>query len=889
MGIVFRARDTKLDRDIAIKTLPEEFTRDADRLARFSREAKLLASLNHPNIAAIYGLEQSGGAPVLILELVEGDTLAERLKSGPIPVEESIRIALQIADALDAAHEKSVMHRDLKPANIKLTPEGQVKVLDFGLAKALSGDEANVNFSNSPTSPTMSAAATQQGIILGTAPYMSPEQARGKAVDKRTDVWAFGCVLYEMLTARRAFEGEDVSETLASVIKGAVDFDRIPAPIHPKLREVLIRCLQKDPKRRFRDIGDVRFELESVMADPRGALIQTQTAVNQTPMWRRMAPVVAAAIAVVAVAAAVMWTFRAPSERTGLTRFPFVLPEDQRLTRTGRHMVAISPDGNNIVYVANNQLYLRPMAEMESRPIQGTSLDVSTPVFSPDGQWIAFWTAAEGGKFKKVAITGGASVTICDSALPWGASWGPDDQILIGAGPAGIQRVSANGGKPETIVAVKAGEEAQGPQLLPGGDAVLFTLATGTAADRWDKAQILVHSLKSGERTVLIEGGSDARYLSTGHIVYALGTTLLAAPFDVKDLQVMGGPVPVIEGVLRFGLGIGAANVSFSDGGSMVYIPGNAGTFGTDKRLLALADRMGARKPLPLPPALYFHPRFSPDGKQLVVSTDDGKDVVVWVYDLADATAPRRLTFGGANRFPIWSRDGQRVIFQSDRDGDSGLFWQRADGSGTAERLTKAEEKTFHVANSWSPDGKTLTFSVVGSDPGIWSIAMEPDAKAKVLIDAPSSDQRDSSVSPDGRWITYHSTESGRTEIYVEPFPPTGAKYQITTTLGYLPVWSSDGKQIVYVQNTAGIGDIMSVDVQTQPSFVFGKPVPLPIKGIIQNGGQGNPRGYDISPDGKQFVVMLSASDAESGARQTQQIYAVLNWFEDLKRRVPVP
>jgi dipeptidyl aminopeptidase/acylaminoacyl peptidase len=433
---------------------------------------------------------------------------------------------------------------------------------------------------------------------------------------------------------------------------------------------------------------------------------------------------------------------------------------------------------------------------------------------------------------------------------------------------------------------VEAGEVAHGPQLLPGGDTVLFTLAKGaTAADRWDKAQIVVHSLKSGQRKVLIDG-ADARYVPTGHLVYSLGNpgTLLAVPFDLKHLQITGGPVPVIEGVLRAGTGTGAANFSFSDDGSLVYVPSSASIAGAG-RILALVDRSGVRKPLPIPPAYYFQPRFSPDGKQLTMSTDDGKEAAVWVYDLSGTKAMRHLTFGGANRFPLWSNDGQRIVFQSDREKDLGLFWQRADGSGTAERLTRPQEKESHEPDSWLPDGKTLIFNALAKDRGIWSISMERDSKAKVLIDLPAN-QSDATFSPDGHWFAYWSNESGQNTIYVQPYPPTGAKYQITTGVSVFPLWSPGGKQIFYVEYSGGFGDLVSVEVQTTPTFTFGKPTTLPIKDIIFNGGQGNPRGFDISPDGKQFVVMLPASEAESNQRATQQVYVTLHWFDELKRRV---
>jgi serine/threonine-protein kinase len=764
MGEVYRARDAKLKRQVAIKILPDEFARDMDRVGRFQREAQVLASLNHPNIAAIYDLQEANDTRFLVLELVEGETLADRIRRGPIRVEEALAIANHICEALEAAHERGVIHRDLKPANVKITPDGKVKVLDFGLAKALTPGTPRDLMS----SPTLTGLGTNAGVILGTAPYMSPEQAKGLDADLRSDIFSFGTVLYEMLTGRQPFQGDSITEIIASVLAREPDLRALPANIHPRLEELLRRCLEKNVKRRRQTIADIRIEIEAMMADPHGLKFQSRE-VEHRPIWKRAIPFIATAVAIAALTVATMRILR-PLEHPRVTRFPFVLPEGERFSRTGRHMIAVSPDGANVVYVANQQLYIRTMAELKSHPMQGTALDVDTPFFSPDGSWIAFHSSTEN-KLKKIAITGGAAITICDSLLPFGASWAPDGTILIGAGPAGILRVSANGGKPDTVVAVKAGETAHGPQLLPGGDGILFTLAKGANLDRWDKAQIVVQSLKSGERKVLFDGGSDARYSPTGHMVYALGSTVLARPFDVKSLQFTGSPAPVIEGVFRPAAQTGAANFSFSDEGSMAYIGGGTGSSSAGGRILALVDRSGARKQIPIPPANYFNPRISPNGKQLAVNTDDGKDVAVWIYDLAGTNSMRRLTFGSANRFPLWTSDGLRVVFQSDREKDFGLFWQRADGNGPAERLTKPDiETSNHTPDSWSPDGKTLLFSVWpgGGDASIWSVSIGRDSKASILIDSTATstatNESDSSFSPDGHWVAYRSNVPGRPE-----------------------------------------------------------------------------------------------------------------------------
>ena len=505
MGEVWRARDTKLGREVAIKTLPEEFAKNADRLARFEREAKLLASLNHPNIAAIHGFEEDNGTHFLVLELVEGDTLADRLNRGAIPVEDSLKLALQIADALKAAHDKGVIHRDLKPLNIKVTDDDNVKVLDFGLAKAFAGDEAESTVSNSPT---LSMAATQQGVILGTAAYMSPEQAKGRSVDKRTDVWAFGCVLYEMLTGHQSFGKSDVTESLAAVISLQPDWTTLHANLNPRLRETVERCLEKPVTKRFQDIGDVKIDIERVLADPSGVLVQPVAELVQAARESKLRWV--AAIALMGIFAGLLgWNVRPIPDAGLVSRFDYTLPQDQIFTDTGASVVAVSPDGSSFVYVANLQLHLRSIGTLDSQPILGAGENLDTPFFSPDGQWIAYHSDTDD-QMKKILVAGGAPVTLCDAQNPLGASWAFDDTILYGQAE-GIMRVSANGGTPQLVIAAEEGETLHGPQLLPGGEWVLFSVATALDGTRWDQANVAVQSLETGEREVVWRGGSDAR------------------------------------------------------------------------------------------------------------------------------------------------------------------------------------------------------------------------------------------------------------------------------------------------------------------------------------------------------------------------------------------
>jgi serine/threonine-protein kinase len=872
MGEVYRARDLKLKREVAIKILPEEFSRDADRVSRFQREAEVLASLNHPNIATIHDLEETDGTRYLVMELVEGETLADRIARGPIAIEEALQIAIQICEALEAAHEKGIIHRDLKPANVKVTPDGKVKVLDFGLAKALEGAPVSATVSNSPTL----LSGTIGGMIIGTAAYMSPEQARGRAADQRSDIFAFGCILYEILTSRQAFHGEDVSDVLASVMKLDTDLGLLPGNMNPKLYDLLRRCLAKDRKRRWYAIGDVRVELEAIRTSPFKLEENSASAPGVRPVWRYVAYGLFAAL-VATLVGGFLWNSR-PSVPISVTRFPLVIGEGQVFTTTGYWMLAISPDGTQIAYVANRKIYLKSMSENDARPIVGTdnAVGVSNPFFSPDGKYIAFWSAADHA-VKKISVGGGPAITICQAPEePFGMTWSTDG-IVFNQSARGqdIMRVSANGGRPE-LIASSPETGTNSAQLLPGGEYLLFTL--------YSKNQIAIQSIKSGVRKTIIETGAGARYVSSGHIIYAVGGNLLAVPFDLKRLQVTGGPVAVVEGIRRrAGPGATAAQFSVSDNGTLVYVPGPV-TLDTTGFVIALIDRDGTVKPLDLSPKVYGFPRVSPDGKRIAVQT--GGDTNIWIYDLSGTTAIRRLTFGGMNRFPIWSANGERITFQSDREGDAGIFWQRADGTGPAERLTKAEAGVAHIPDSWSPDGQTLSFTVVkGNESSIWIYSLR-EKKATVFAEAAGKLVERSMFAPDGLWLAYQSNESSsnrQLEIFVQPFPANGTKYQVSKGDGnnYSPLWSPDERDLFY-SKAAGF---VSTHIVTKPTFTFGNPisVPLPARGA----GSPNPRNYDITPDGKRFLAVVNPLQAEQ-TPVAPQIQVVLNWFRELQERVPV-
>ena len=718
MGEVWKAKDTKLGREVAIKTLPEEFAKDADRLARFEREAKLLASLNHPNIAAIHGFEEDNGTHFLVLELVEGDTLADRLNRGAIPIEESLKLALQIADALKAAHDSGVIHRDLKPLNIKLTDDDTVKVLDFGLAKAFAGDEAEASVSNSPT---LSMAATQQGVILGTAAYMSPEQAKGRTVDKRTDIWAFGCVLYEMLTGRQSFGASDVTESLAAVIRSEPQWDTLPTNLHPRLRETVGRCLDKQVAKRFQDIGDVSVDIEKVLADPSGVLVQPVAEVFQAAPQSKLRWVATVVLGIV-VAGLAGWNLR-PLETLSIMHFDHELA-DGLAFGASRTNVAVSPEGDYFVYNTSEGLYLRSMDELEAGQIPGADTNVRNPVISPDGQWLAYWVAGPN-QLRKIGISGGAPVVLCDASNPFGMSWSAEDDTIVYGQPDGIWQVSADGGTPELIVPIQDGEQVGGPQVLPGGEWVLFTATTSVGASRWEEAEIVVQSLESQERLELVQG-ADARYVPTGHLIYALGDDLFATSFDLGRLEVTGGPVPLIEEIRRErdpGQTTGTANFSISDRGLLVYAEGGGGT---TPSALGFVDRNGIVELLDIPASSYVHPRLSPDGGRLAVESDGE----IWVHDLYGETQILQLTQGANNSRPIWTPDGESLTFASTRDGSMSLYVQRADGAGSASRLTTADERDFHWPGSWSPDG-ILAFtvtSVARTYADIWTLSLDEGA-----------------------------------------------------------------------------------------------------------------------------------------------------------------
>ncbi|MBA2260767.1 MAG: serine/threonine-protein kinase [Acidobacteria bacterium] len=884
MGEVYRARDARLNRDVAIKILPPLFAEDPERLARFEREAQVLASLNHPNIAQIYGIAEAPAdnarpgeveRPALVMELVEGDDLAVHIARGPLPLNDAIQIARQIADALDCAHELGIVHRDLKPANIKIRTDGTVKVLDFGLAKLA---EPPSGFSSSALlSPTLTSPATQLGVILGTAAYMAPEQARGKPVDKRADVWGFGVVLYEMLTGRRAFEGSEVSDTLAFILTKDPDWSALPAGTPPAVRRLLSRCLQKERKQRLADMSDARLELEEALGPVPADQAPAASPVVSRSRW--FVPAIAAAIvaALVVGGVAALKLFRPVPPPPPVVRFSVPLAEGVEFSNPGRHVVAVSPDGQRIVFVANRQLYLREVNSTRAEAIPGSGATGSAvgPVFSPDGQSIVYYSD---GALRRIGVGGGSPSTLATLQNPFGVNWS-GDTLLVAQGPAGIARIPADGGNLETIIKVGAGEIAQGPQMLPGAEWIIFTLASGQHETRWDKAKIVAHSVRSGERRVLIDGGGDVRYASTGHLLYAVSGVVFAVPFDAATMTLKGAARPVLEGVRRTGL-TGASHFAVSPNGTLVYVEGGALT-GPSERRLGFLDRAGKVTEIPLPPGGYETPRVSPDGTRLAVTMSSDTDADIWIYDLAGTSAIRRLTFGGKNRYPLWSPDGRQIVFQSDREGDLALYLQSADISGAASRLTKADVGTAHAPTSWSSDGQWVAMWITSTAAASSiSIVSLKDRTVRPFHTPAATDPiraGSGEFSPDGKWLAYHGIiSSNNVHIYVEPFPATGARYQIHP--GVHPAWSADGRELVISPFGPGF---LQFSIVTDPRFTFSRTGEVRREGVT-GGWAGAVRNYDVTRDGKRLLVVLRGATPPVESREIQ---VVLNWFAELKTK----
>jgi serine/threonine protein kinase/WD40 repeat protein len=835
MGVVYQARDTKLGRDVAIKVLPEAFAHDPEGLSRFQREAKLLASLNHPNIATIHGLEDSNGTSYLVMELVPGETLDQRIKrDSAVPVEESLTIAKQIAEALEYAHDHGVIHRDLKPANVKLTPEGKIKVLDFGLAKAFAGDAASEDIGNSPT---LSQAATMQGVILGTAAYMSPEQARGKTVDKRTDIWAFGAVLYELLTGKQAVSGEDVTEILAAVVMKEPAFDALPPNTPASIRVLLQRCLRKDKRHRLADATGLRIEIEDVIAAPTRPIEQ--------PLRLLM-------------------------------RLDVDLGADVSLRSVAGADEIISPDGTRIVYVSQGRLFTRRLDQPNTTELAGTQ-GAYAPFFSPDGQWVGFFAQE---KLKKISVEGGAAITLCDAPNGRGGSWGEDGNVITALNiTGGLSRILSAGGPPTPETDLQSGEQThRWPQILPGGKAVLFTAHTALVG--FDGATIEVMSLVDHRRKTLVRGGMYGRYLPSGHLVYVNRGTLFAVPFDVDRLEVHGTPTPVLDQI-GYSTGTGSAQLDFSQTGMLIYRSGGAGA---GLPIVAWLDGAGKAQPLLAKPGLYSNPSLSPDGQRLAVDVVEGSGADIWVYDWQRDTMTR-LTFNGSADSALWSPDGRYIIFRAVGEGLSVI---RSDGAGKPQPLTLSKSNQFGW--SFSPDGKRLAFMEQSSGTAydLWTVPLESDnvglraRKPEVFLQTPANEAFPS-FSPDGRWMAHMSDESGTNQVYVRAFSDKGGKWQISNSGGIWPMWSRNGRELFF--ETLDNYIMAATYAVKGDSFVADKPRLWSEKqlGMARLGK----RNVHLAPDGKRVVALMPVETAE-GQKAQNHVTFLMNFSDEVRRKVPV-
>lgn len=890
MGEVYLAEDINLKRQVAIKVLPQAFSRDKERLARFEREARVLASLNHPNIAAVHGLEKHEDQNLLVMELIEGETLAEHIRKGPLPLKEAIRVCHQIAEGLESAHEKGIIHRDLKPGNIKITPDGKVKILDFGLAKALPQDPEALDLSQSPT---LTDRMTQTGVILGTAAYMSPEQARSRPVDKKSDIWSFGCLLYECLTAKPAYQGETLSDTLALILKGEPDWTKLPTGTPNQIKSLLRRCLQKEPKNRLHDIADARIIMQEDDAD-----VGLETKSITKPSRLRPGLVAAAcglALIIGILIGPVLMKFfntKTSSPSSPLMVSSIKIEKGYRLggNKTSiptRTEIALSNSGHFLVFSAikqdpeseeKSQLYMRRWEQLEAEPISGTE-GGSSPFLSPDDKWVGFWAD---GKLMKVPIEGGIPIFLCDVHRPYGFSWGADNQIIFSQyRDSGLFRISADGGEVETLTVPDHTNEETAhylPHCLPGAKGILFTIKRHF----WDlHPRIAVWYSRTQKWQVLVEDAADARYLPTGHLVFLRQGKLMIAPFSLDKIEITGPVVPAVANIAQAlnsttsWRDTAAGQFSLSPSGSLVYALG--GIRPNADASLHWVDLKGQAEPAVPFKAYFFTPRISPDGRRIAYTTLGTKSFL-WIHDLTRRT-DMKMTTEGLAEWCLWTPDGKRLVFDWLTSGTPNIYWQPIDGRSPMERLTQSEYVQWPA--SMTPDGETLAFVEVHEEMNrdiyllnIPNGQVTPFLHSRFLEAFPT-------FSPDGKWIAYVTNESGRKEVYVQPFPESGVRWQISNEGGSLPIWAPDGRQMYYRSIGSG-NEVWVVDIQTDSGFSASKPrFLMEMEGYTTGANVGC---WDISPDGRRF---LAVKIDQSKLQPITDMILVQNWFEQVKQLSP--
>jgi serine/threonine-protein kinase len=881
MGEVYRARDSRLKRDVALKILPESFATDPERLARFQREAEVLASLNHSNIAQIYGIEESNGTRALVMELVEGETLADRIARGAIPLDEALPIAKQIAEALEIAHEQGIIHRDLKPANIKVRPDGTVKVLDFGLAKLTQSnglDAPHVSSALSMSPTITSPAMTGVGVLLGTAAYMSPEQAKGKPTDKRSDIWGFGCVLFEMLTGRQAFAADNVAAVLARVIEREPDWRILPASLPPRVSELLRLCLEKNPTRRRQAAGDVRIDLERACIDALTASGTREVSPRGRGLRSGWSRTTAVSLVTAIAAASGVWLAARP-EAPHVSQLAIAMTPATALAINGNDRdVAVTADGSRVVYVANNgrDLLVRSLEVLE--PVRLFTGSPRGPFVSPDGQWVGFIDGSA--VLKKVAITGGPPTTVATiDGGSRGATWASDNTIIFAsAAPmTGLQQVSAGGG-PITVLTRPDRDRGDAdhvwPELLPGGRSVLFTIFPVTGGV--EAAQIAVLDLSTGAQTVVVRGGSHAHYVDGGYLVYAEANALHAVKFDPATVKTSGTAVVVVPEVMTTGaLPGGGVNAGIAADGTLVYVRG-VDTY-AGQRTLVWADRTGRETAISDKPHAYLSPRISPDGSRVVTWVSD-QDSDLWLLDVPHITLTRLTFTKGLDVYPVWAPDGRSLFFSSEREGARNLFSQTADGTGTAERLTRSANNQYSTAIT--PDGARLIFTETAPKTGedVMQVDVASPHRVSAVVQSPFV-ERNGIVSPDARWLAYEANDSGQFEVYVRPYPNvTGGHWQVSMSGGTQPLWSRGGEELFFVSPT---GAIMRVGVEHGASWTTTTPAKALKEGFTTVASGFIGRNYDVSSDGQRFLVLKPANELDA---VPPQLIVVQHFDQELKR-----